>query len=201
MYNIYTTHGIIIKAKPTGEADKILSVFTKSFGRVELYVKGARNITSKLRPHLELYCYLRVSFVAGKDFFRLTDAENFCLFDKTRENGAKFGIFARTLNFLEKMLQGQEKNEELWNALINSFVYLNELHDGSEKNLNKTLENILVLKILYFLGYIGDDKNFVSDIINNKNLSPDTLQKYVLFDKEISKLINTGLKESGLVIL
>lgn len=198
MHNIYTTRGIIIKTKNAGEADKVLSVFTENFGRVELYARGARNITSKLRPHLGLYDYSRVSFVAGKEFFRLTDAEKFCLFNKIKGSSVKFNIYARTLNLLEKMLQGQEKNEELWKDLINAFVYLDEFHNAGEKNLNKTLGNILLLKILYFLGYIGEDKDYILDIANNKNLTVNSLEKYAFFEKDILRLIDLGLKESGL---
>ena len=73
-HEIYKTEGIIIKVKETGEADKVLSVFTKDFGRLEIFAQGVRKEKSKLNYHLGIYDYSRFCFVAGRERWRLTDA-------------------------------------------------------------------------------------------------------------------------------
>ena len=124
-YKIYQTEGIIIKSRAKGEADKILSVFTKDFGRVEVLAKGARLLKSKLKPHLDLFDYSRFSFVAGKEFWRLTDAEKISSWRGVDENKIKLEALSNISRLLEKIVQGEEKNEKLWETVKNAAIFLN----------------------------------------------------------------------------
>jgi len=50
----YKTEGIIIKRKNFGEADRILTIFTKNKGKISIVAKGVRKINSRRAPHIEL---------------------------------------------------------------------------------------------------------------------------------------------------
>lgn len=51
----FSTTGIVIKRKNLGEADKLITLFTKEHGKLVLKANGIKKISSKRAPHLELF--------------------------------------------------------------------------------------------------------------------------------------------------
>ncbi|MCL5733958.1 MAG: recombination protein O N-terminal domain-containing protein [Patescibacteria group bacterium] len=49
----YFDEAIVLKKEPLNEADYLISVFTKNFGKILVKAKSAQKITSKLSAHLE----------------------------------------------------------------------------------------------------------------------------------------------------
>jgi DNA repair protein RecO (recombination protein O) len=50
---LYKTEAIILRARRFGEADRILTLFTPAFGKLEGKAKGVRKTTSRLSGHLQ----------------------------------------------------------------------------------------------------------------------------------------------------
>ena len=55
MRRTYKTEGIILKRINFGEADRILTSYTKHFGKISLLAKGVRKITSRKGGNIELF--------------------------------------------------------------------------------------------------------------------------------------------------
>src|SRR5690349_10081885 len=75
MYSIITTEGFIIDSRPSGEAGKLLYIFTKDHGLVMATAQGIRLEKSKLRYFIQDYSFGVYSFVKGKEYWRLTNAQ------------------------------------------------------------------------------------------------------------------------------
>lgn len=67
--------GIILSRISFGEADRILTVFSKDEGKVKILAKGSRKIKSRLAPHIEPFSVGKYFVVEGKTFYILTGAE------------------------------------------------------------------------------------------------------------------------------
>src|SRR3989344_1379991 len=65
MWGIKAT-GIIIGKKDLGEADKILTVFTREHGKLHLVARGSRKLSSKRVGTLELFNYIRFIYFSGR---------------------------------------------------------------------------------------------------------------------------------------
>ena len=63
----YQTEAIIIKKTKLGEADRILTLYTPHFGKIQAVAKGVRRPRSKLAGHLELLTHSLVSFARGRN--------------------------------------------------------------------------------------------------------------------------------------
>ena len=70
----YLTYGIVVFSRPHGESDKMLSCYTKDFGRIDVYAKGVRLQKSKLNSHLNTFSYVRLMLTRTGDTWRLLDA-------------------------------------------------------------------------------------------------------------------------------
>src|SRR3989344_3344337 len=71
---LYTAEGIVIRRQNTGEADRILTIFTKRYGKIRAMAKGIRRVPSRRAGHLEVFSHARVSLYRGKTFDIVTEA-------------------------------------------------------------------------------------------------------------------------------
>ncbi len=66
---------VVVKSINYSEADKILIVFGKNFGKYSLFAKGLRKITSKNRGNMQTLWTSNISFYEGKGMPILTESE------------------------------------------------------------------------------------------------------------------------------
>ena len=71
----YRCEAIILSYTPLGEADLLVTVYTKEEGKTRAVGKGARRSTSKLVGHLEPLTVVRMSMVHGRAMDLISQAE------------------------------------------------------------------------------------------------------------------------------
>ncbi len=193
MHHIYHTEGIILSSKNFGEAGKRYSIFTRDLGMIYASAQGVRKMSSKLRFVLQDYSYLKIDFVRGKDFWRLTSATKGNKLEDITKNRETFAIVQRVSKLLKRLLAGEDANEALFADLINGLTILEK---SKTKDELRNIEAILVLRILGNLGYIGE-----SETLDNLIRSP--FEEGLVFEvaksrPEILNQINKALKETHL---
>ncbi len=136
-YAVYSTRGFILGSAPSGEASKTYSIYTEDFGLLKARAQGVRLIQSKLRYNLEDYSFCALSLVRGKEFWRITGSQSL-------DEGPKPDLLvrARVLNLVRRLVHGEERNQELFDALAKLAA------EGAESEV-KTLS--LVLSALGYL--------------------------------------------------
>lgn len=65
---------IVLRRRPLGEADKVLTLFTREMGKLSAIAKGARKPTSKLAGATETCVRARFQLAQGKTFWIVTQA-------------------------------------------------------------------------------------------------------------------------------
>lgn len=138
-YHIYTTKGIVLSERPVREADRIYHIMTRDLGLVRATAIGVRKEVSKLRGNIEPFSLAVVSFIKGKDHWRLTSAELIKVISSVP-------VVARPLALLEKLIQGEAPNLELFDIVEKMIV--------SPKFNDEMFETRLVSQILFHLGYL-----------------------------------------------
>lgn len=120
----YQTKGFIIKKKDFREDDEIITVYTKEFGKIDLLSRGAKKILAKLTPFLQLFNLVNLEFVEGKNFKTVTAAENISNFNEEKKNLFKLEILEKTSQLIDKLVAAPQKDEELWEFLLNFYSAL-----------------------------------------------------------------------------
>lgn len=72
----YKTEGLVLRAYPMRDADRLVTVLTPSLGKVKLAVRGARRATSKLGGHLDVLNHAHLALAIGHTFDVVTGAES-----------------------------------------------------------------------------------------------------------------------------
>ncbi len=130
-----------------GEADRILSVYTKNHGRLSLIAKGIRKPKSKKRGHLEVFSYIRFQAVSGRSLDIMTEAEVVDSFNQIRHNLKRVALAYYFMEVIGRTTHENEPNKELFDLILNDLNHLK-----SAKKL-KALRLDFVLRLLTLLGF------------------------------------------------
>ncbi|MFT5179880.1 MAG: DNA repair protein RecO (recombination protein O) [Candidatus Paceibacteria bacterium] len=194
MHNIYNTDAFVMNNIPSNEADYLIILFSKEFGLIKAKAKGVRYLKSKLRFSLQPYCFSKVSLVKGKGGWMIVNAspeENM----KSGLSYKNFMVVARVSALLERLLQGEEKNEGLYEILTSSKKFL----EGEIKDENiLDIEYMLALRILDNLGYISSRAELREFLDDHFRWDNDLLDKMNQKSKFAINEINRAIKESQL---
>ena len=116
----YRCEAIVLSYTTLGEADLLVTFFTRDQGKVRAVGKGARRANSKLVGHLEPLTSLRMSMAHGRSMDIISQAEILNSFSKLKENltGIAKGLY------LAELINGfgaeSSPNPELFQLMIDS---------------------------------------------------------------------------------
>lgn len=71
----FRTEAIVIKRHNFGEADRLLTLFSREYGKIRAIAKGARKPQSRKTGHVELFMRSKFLLARGKDLHIITQAE------------------------------------------------------------------------------------------------------------------------------
>jgi recombinational DNA repair protein (RecF pathway) len=119
-YSVYSTRGFILGSAPSGEAGKTYAIYTEQFGLLRAHAQGVRHLKSKLRYNLTDYNFATFSLVRGKEFWRITGAVSEAVDGVGTPSlpSESAAVRARILNFIKRLVQGEERNDELFAVLV-----------------------------------------------------------------------------------
>ena len=72
----YRAEAIVLKTLDLGEADRILTLLTRHFGKVKVVAKGIRRPTSRLAGYAEPLSHATYQLARGRELDVLTGAES-----------------------------------------------------------------------------------------------------------------------------
>lgn len=120
----YTSEGIVLARKNYGEADRIISVYTKNYGRLSLIAKGIRKPRSKKRGHLEVFSRIKFQANVGKGLDLMTEVEIIDNFEKVRKDLRKVVLAYYFCEAIGKITHEGESNNSLYDLLKGSLFVL-----------------------------------------------------------------------------
>lgn len=152
----YSSEGVVLARRNYGEADRIISVFTKSHGRVSYLAKGIRRPKSKKRGHLEVFGHISFQAVTGKGLDLITEAENIDDFSEVKKSLKKVSLAYYFMEVIGRITKEGEKNIELYELIL---MTLGKLKTAK---LLRQLRLDFISRLLVLLGYWPERVN-ISD--------------------------------------
>lgn len=174
----YTSEGIVLGRKNYGEADRILVIYSKHFGKIFLLAKGVRRPTSRKRGHIELFNLVRFQASGGRSMDIMTEAEVIDSFNKVKKNLNKVSLAYYFMEVVGRATHENEVHKAVFDLLLN---FLNRLK--TETKL-KSLRLDFILRLLIVLGFWPEGK---------KLTNPDEKLKEVLERNLFSERVGKDL--------
>lgn len=111
-----------MKREDIFEADRLYHLYTEDFGKIRVVAGGVRKNGAKLTGHLEPFSLIWVELMSKKGgnlFITTALSEKNILGGSASPN--QIALFTKMSDFILKMLKGQEKDEAMWNFIMESF--------------------------------------------------------------------------------
>lgn len=174
----YKTEGIVIKRKNFGEADRILTVFTKNKGKISVIAKGVRKINSRRSSHIELLNHCVIGVYEGKMPI-LMEADTLNHYQYLKRDLRKAGYAFYVCELIDGLLPEHQENRAVFN-LIQDTLFKMETEAECSRLISKFEQDLLT-----YLGFwpremalIEDSDRFIEDIIERKIKSKKILQLF-----------------------
>jgi DNA repair protein RecO (recombination protein O) len=139
--------GVILRHTDFGEADRLLTIFTRELGKVRVIAKGVRKARSRKAGHVEPFTHSQLQLARGRDLLILTQAETAEGYAALRENLILLGYASYVIELLDRSTYEEEENRALYHLLIRTLARLNR---GDEPNL---ATRYYELRLLDYVGF------------------------------------------------
>ena len=119
------SESFILKKTVFGEADCILSIFTRDYGKITGFAKNAKKSSKRFGGRLEPFVHLRMSFrerSGGMNF--VEDCETINVFYSFMQNVGLFALGSFMIENIEVLVPNGEPNEKTFSLLVNTFSSL-----------------------------------------------------------------------------
>lgn len=139
---------VVMRHSDWGEADRLLTLYTREQGKVRALAKGVRKVTSRKAGHLEPFTYVTLQLAKGRDLLIVTQAETINAFLPLHEDLVKTGYAAYIVELLDRLTYEDDGgNPTLFKLLV-------ETLDRIEKDSDAWLSvRYYEMRLLDFMGF------------------------------------------------
>ena len=74
-FRSFRVDAVVLRHSDYGEADRLLTLYTRQLGRTRAIAKGARKIASRKAGHIEPFTHVRLQLAKGRDTLIVTQAD------------------------------------------------------------------------------------------------------------------------------
>lgn len=118
MPGLYKDEGIVLRSIKLGEADKIVTIYTRGTGKVQAVAKGIRKTKSKFGARLEPFTRGDFMFYAGRNLDIVTSAEIITSFDVLRSDYHRLTSAAALSETVDKITPDRERAIPIYSLLL-----------------------------------------------------------------------------------
>lgn len=185
---MHHTQALILRKDEWGEADWLVTALSRDFGKIRLRVQGARKHGAKLQGHIEPGSLAELSFVIGRNGYRLVTARLVEHFGSVRASWPKL----QALHFLLAMLDNNLLEERdgaagLFQTVSKTLEVLSRLEDDSR------LSRLITWSEVQFLDFLGllpasqsPEAGFCSSLLRLRSLAVENMDKFEIADTDIA---------------
>jgi len=198
------TEGIVIKRRNYNEADRMLTVFTKDLGKLQIKAKGVRRITSRRSSHIELLNHSRISLYKAHSIPVLTEIETIHGFENIKDDLYKVGFAYHICELIDGLCPENQENPAVFDLLSSTLHRLAVCQSVSQQgkqggqvlgsiSLSSTESESLLevvhgfeVELLTLLGYWNNQQS--TSNISTHNLIENILERRLRSKKIFAKM-------------
>jgi DNA repair protein RecO (recombination protein O) len=123
---LYRCEAIVLARMDFGEADRILTLYSRQHGKLRVIAKGARRPLSRLGPHLEYFSRSRLMLAKGRELDVVTGAETGDAHLAIRDDLDAYGHASHMVEILARLTEDRQENVAVFDLLASSLRLLAE---------------------------------------------------------------------------
>lgn len=126
---LYRCEAIVLSRVDFGEADRVITIYSRQHGKLRVVAKGARRPLSRLGPHLEYFCRSQLLLAKGRDLDVVTGAETVTAHLALRSDLDAYGHASHMVEMVGRLTEERQENTLIFDLLAGSLQLLAERVD------------------------------------------------------------------------
>ncbi len=132
MTNLIKIEGIIINKRDINDFDKIVTVFTGSFGKIDVLLKGIRKSRKRDKIGADILSLSRMVVYKKENSYVGSTVECIKSYENIRTDMKKIGVVLYIFHILNNILTENERKSFLYDLTLKSLGYI----EKEENNIN-----------------------------------------------------------------
>ncbi len=161
MTNLLKAEGIIINKRDVNDFDRIVTMFTGSFGKIDILIKGIRKSKKRDKIGTDILSFSRIVLYKKENSYIGTTVECVKSYDDIRQDMKKIGIVLYMFHVLNNILTESERKSVIYDLTLKSLNYI----EKEKKSMNYTI------LLVYYLHKIIIEEGLKYIIKNGRNFS------------------------------
>jgi DNA repair protein RecO (recombination protein O) len=130
-FRSFRASAVVLRHSDWGEADRILTLYTREQGMVRAIAKGARKVTSRKAGHLQPFTHITVQLAKGRDLLIVTQVETVNAFLPLHDDLVKTGYAAYVVELLLRFSYEEESaNPSIFRLLVDTLDRIEKEDDA-----------------------------------------------------------------------
>lgn len=134
MPRTYSTEAVVLGSHKLGDADRVVTLFTRKHGKTPTVVKGVRKIKSRFGGRLEPFTHLNVQLHEGRNLHTLTSADTVRTHAALRDNPASLRAGLAFVDMLGRATTENERRPRTFNLVINYLDVMEKLNSENTRS-------------------------------------------------------------------
>ncbi len=148
---VYKADAIILKRRNTGETDRILTVYSKEYGKLRIIAKGVRKVTSRRGPHLEIFSRVILFVHRGKTLDSVSEVASTQTHENLRKDMQRVSLAYFFCELVDTLTPEKQEHADIFDALSSALGKLNDASNGQDIYLQSRQ---FTLELLWLLGFL-----------------------------------------------
>lgn len=124
-FRSFRVDAVVLRHSDYGEADRLLTLYTRQLGKTRAIAKGARKIASRKAGHIEPFTHVKLQLAKGRDMFVVTQADTVDAYLSLREDLILTSQAAYVLELLDRFTYEDEtENSAIFRLLTDTLSRL-----------------------------------------------------------------------------
>ena len=123
---VYKADAVVLRHQPVGEADRILTLFTREYGKLRVSARGVRKTTSRLSGRVQPYTHGRFLLARGRTLDVVAQAESVRAFPGLQQDLLRSAYAAYVAELVDRFLPERDRHPEVFDAVLDALAVIAE---------------------------------------------------------------------------
>lgn len=151
MSRSYRVEGIVLKRINLGEADRLITVFTREQGKIRAIAKGIRRIPSRRAGHLEVFNRAVLFLHKGKQLDVITEVRSSATHVSPDKDVRQVSYCYYLCELVDQLLPERQEHQEVFTLLDEALAGVNASAEAGEWD---SIITGFALELLWALGFL-----------------------------------------------
>jgi len=122
--HLYRTEAVVLRRSDLGEADRILTLFARGYGKTRVVAKGVRKPASRKAGHVELFMRVDVLLAQGRTLDVVSQAQMIDGFLPLRKDLLRTTCALHFVELLDAFTEDSDQHDDLYDLLVKGLEWL-----------------------------------------------------------------------------